>query len=224
MKKAAGVFLKSLVFLCIIFMAVYLNRTGLLQNALDRIDRLGHWGPLAFIFIYTVTCIFFVPSFIFTFASGVLFGFWKGVLLSLIGTGLGSVGAFLTGRYLARNRVKRVFASNQEFHRLNAAIRKKGWKIVLLARLSPVFPFLIGNYAFGLTPLRPWHYMFASMTGSIPSASVYTYAGTVTGSLAVTLNGRERSPAEWALLFGGLLVTLALALYLKRVAQKALED
>ena len=85
----------------------------------------------------------FVPSFLFTFSSGALFGLWKGFLLSVIGTGLGSLSAFWIGRYLARSWVAKRAGASPEFQRFLQAISRKGWKVILLARLSPIFPFLI---------------------------------------------------------------------------------
>jgi uncharacterized membrane protein YdjX (TVP38/TMEM64 family) len=206
-------------------LAWYLNRTGLLERTLEWIDSFGTAGMLLFVLIYILTCIFFVPSMIFTFSGGVLFGLWKGATLSLIGTGLGSLGAFLIGRYLAHDFVEKRFASNKEFSRLAHAAQKKGWKIVSLARLSPIFPFAIGNYAFGITRIPALHYLGASMLGTIPSTTVYTYIGTLVGSVAaLSVEGRARTWQEWVFLAGGLVATLVLSYYLRRFAQKSLAE
>ena len=108
---------------------------------------------------------------------------------------------------------------------LDAAIAKKGWKIVSLARLSPIFPFLIGNYAFGTSKISAKAYMFASMLGTIPSVLVYTYIGSIAGGMTeLDLANRERTPVEWALAIGGLIATIVLAWYLKKVAANALKE
>lgn len=201
--------------------AYFLNRSGFLQKTLGWIEGRGAWGPAIFVLVYTLSCIFFVPSFIFTFSGGVLFGIGKGLLLSLAGTGAGSLAAFLIGRYLAREPVEKMIARNPEFQKLAAALRKKGWKVILLARFSPLFPFLIGNYAFGLTPIRASHYLIASVLGTIPSALVYTYLGFITGGFAsFAREGRTRTGSEWLLLIFGLAATLGLAWYLRKFAEK----
>ncbi len=218
MKKAVGRLIFLLVFLGTVFT---LNRFGFLQKTLDWIEGFGAWGPALFVLVYVLSCVFLVPSFVFTFSGGILFGVLKGTLLSLAGTGLGSLAAFLIGRYLAHDFVAGRIAGNPEFERLGTALKKKGWKVILLARFSPVFPFLVGNYAFGVTQIRAFHYFLASIFGSIPSALVYTYLGFVTGDLAqFNLSGRSRTTGEWILLGAGLAATVILAWYLRRLAGK----
>ena len=102
--------------------------------------------------------------------------------------------------------------------------RRKGWKIVVLARLSPVFPFLVGNYFFGLTALPAKNYFAASLLGSIPSTAVYVYLGTLSRDLVLGGSARSRTPAEWILFFAGLAVTAILTIYLRRVARQVLEN
>jgi uncharacterized membrane protein YdjX (TVP38/TMEM64 family) len=225
MKRFVSILLRLVILAGIAGLAWYLNRTGLLERTLQGIESLGSLAPAMFVIVYATTCIFFVPSVVFTFSGGVLFGFWKGAVLSLVGTGLGSVGAFLIGRYLAREFVERNFASNREFSSLARAAKTKGWQIVALARLSPIFPFSIGNYAFGITRIPALHYLGASLLGTIPSTSVYTYVGTLVGDLgALSVRGQDRTWQEWVFLIAGLAATLLLAYYLRRFAQRALAE
>jgi uncharacterized membrane protein YdjX (TVP38/TMEM64 family) len=225
MKRLASILLRSIIVAGIAALAWYLNRTGLLERTLQGIESFGNAGPAIFVLVYATTCIFFVPSIVFTFSGGVLFGFWRGAVLSLVGTGLGSVSAFLIGRYLARAVVEKSFAANREFARLARAAQSGGWKIVALARLSPIFPFSIGNYAFGITRIPALHYLGASLLGTIPSTSVYTYVGTLVGDIgALGVRGRDRTWQEWLFLIAGLAMTMLLAYYLRRFAQKALAE
>jgi uncharacterized membrane protein YdjX (TVP38/TMEM64 family) len=203
--------------------AFFANKYGLLQSTLDWIESSGPAGPFLFLVVYALSCVLFVPSFVFTFSSGILFGVVGGVLLSAVGNGIGSLGAFLIGRYLARDFVERKVSGVGEFQRLSLALKKRGWKVILLARISPVFPFLIGNYAFGTTKIPAGHYLLASVVGTIPSALVYSYLGFVSGDLALLAqDGRQRTPAEWILLAAGLGATVLLAWYLRRLAEKDL--
>jgi uncharacterized membrane protein YdjX (TVP38/TMEM64 family) len=219
-KKVSKIFAAVVFFGCVF----YFNKIGLFQRTLEWIDGLGPWAPAVFVFMYVLTCIFFVPSFVFTFASGILFGLVQGTLLSVLGAGLGSTAAFLIGRMLVQDTVARLFAKNREFNALQEAVKEKGWKIIILARLSPIFPFLVGNYAFGLTRMKAVHYFLATVIGTLPSSTVYVYLGTVTGNLAGVGGARPgRSPAEWALLGVGLIATIALSVYLRSIAAKALK-
>lgn len=218
-------FLKVLALIAVAALIWSVNRSGIFQKTLDWIQTLGVWAAPVFVFLYALSCVCFVPGFIFAVAAGILFGVVKGALLSLAGGGLGAASAFLIGRHLARAPVQRFLEKNREFNAIESAVCVRGWKIIVLARLSPIFPFLIGNYAFGLTRLSVWEYFFASVAGSIPSAFVAAYAGTLLGNLSFLESpGRGRSPADWALLAGGLAATVILSLYLRRVAETALRD
>jgi hypothetical protein len=53
------------------------------------------------------------------------------------------------------------------------AVADEGWKIVLLTRLSPVFPFTLLNSAFGLTRVKLSRYVLASWLGMIPGTVMY---------------------------------------------------
>lgn len=208
-------------FIALIVLAWYLHETKALQNVMARVESFGVWAPVSFLIIYILTCIFFIPSLIFTFSGGVLFGFWKGFALSLAGSGLGSLAAFLIGRYLAHDFVAKRFAQNKTFLQLAEAARKQGWKIVALARLSPVFPFLIGNYAFGTTGIPARHYFGASLLGTIPSTALYTYLGNLLGH-ASSARGGARTWQEWVFLVLGLAATVFFAFYFRRFCQKSL--
>ncbi len=213
-------FLKILVLLAVGAIAFLFNRFGLLQKTLDWIHGFGVLGPCVFILVFAMACVFFVPSIIFTFSGGALFGMGIGVPASLAGITLGSTCAFLIGRYLVRGLVEKFFMENKEFQRLSRALQKKGWKIIILARFSPVFPFWLGNYAFGATRIDAWHYALATAIGSLPSTLLFTYLGFLMHDLSsFQASGRARTPQEWALLGFGLLATVFLAWYLRRVAE-----
>ena len=213
---------KFALFIALLGLAYTANRYGLLQKALDGMNALGPWAAPAFVAVYALTAVLFVPSFVFTFGGGSLFGFW-GIPLALLGTGLGSATAFLIGRTFARGLVAKKFEHHKTFKALDQAIAKKGWQIVALARLSPIFPFSIGNYAFGLTALSMPAYALSSMLGTIPSASAYTYLGMVSGTFASNRN-HERSPLEWGLLIGGLLATILLTRLIQKTAKASLNE
>lgn len=211
--------------LIIAALAYFLNKTGILQKALDWIAAFGPWAPALFLAVYVLTVLFFVPSFVFTFSSGALFGAVAGTVLSALGNALGSALALTAGRYLARDFTAQRFAAHAQFKKIDAAVRKKGWKIILLSRLSPIFPFSIANYALGLTAIPVKDYFLASLAGTLPSAAVYSYLGAITGNLAALGSaGREKTPAEWGLLIVGLAATVGLSVYLKRISQAALAE
>ena len=212
----------SLVLLAALFM-VLVNRYGLLTRALEWIAALGPWGPIAFILVYVVATILLIPGTILTLGAGFLFGVFQGVLVSLTGATLGAGAAFLTGRYLARDWVATKLAANPRFAAIDEAVGREGWKIVLLSRLSPLFPFNLLNYLFGLTRVRFWSYLLASAVGMAPGSLLYVYIGSLAGDLAALGDSKSRSPLQWAFLGVGLLATLAVTVYVTRLARRSLD-
>ena len=201
----------------------FLDVQELIQVALDWISDLGPWGPVFFIVFYILATLLFLPGLIPTMAAGVLFGVIQGTLLVSISSISGATLAFLTGRYLAREWVAAMIRGNQKFEAIDAAVAQEGWKIVGLTRLSPVFPFNLLNYAFGLTQVSLKHYFLASWIGMLPGTVMYVYIGSLAGDLATLgIGERSRTPAEWALYGVGLMATVVLTLYLTRIAQRAL--
>jgi membrane protein DedA with SNARE-associated domain len=86
----------------------------------------------------------------------------------MIGATLGSSLAFLIARYLLRERIKRALHKRPKFKAVDEAVSEDGWRIVLLLRLSPLVPFNLQNYFFGITEIKFWQYMVATFVGIIP--------------------------------------------------------
>jgi uncharacterized membrane protein YdjX (TVP38/TMEM64 family) len=207
----------------LLLITYFLDIQELFQVALTWISDLGPWGPVFFIVLYILATVLFLPGLIPTMAAGLLFGVLQGTLLVSISSISGATLAFLIGRYLAREWVAGMIQGNSKFEAIDVAVAKEGWKIVGLTRLSPVFPFNLLNYAFGLTQVSLKDYFLASWIGMLPGTVMYVYIGSLAGDLATLGSGeRSRTPAEWALYGVGLLATVVLTLYITRIAQRAL--
>src|SRR6266404_4657171 len=196
-----------------------------LTNALDWIRGLGALAPVAFIAIYIVACVAFLPGSILTIGAGVIFGVVRGSIYVSIAATLGATAAFLVGRYFARDWVARKLEGNAKFKAIDEAVGREGWKIVLLTRLSPVFPFNLLNYAYGLTRVTLRDYVFASWMGMIPGTILYVYIGSISGDLAragTASGGGARTPAGWALDAVGFIATVAVVVYVTRIGSRAL--
>jgi uncharacterized membrane protein YdjX (TVP38/TMEM64 family) len=203
--------------------AQYFNVQELLMRALDGIAGLGAWGPLLFIAIYILACVVFLPGSVLTLGAGVLFGLFAGSVIVSIASTLGATAAFIVGRYFARDWVAKKIEGNPGFKAIDDAVAKEGWKIVGLTRLSPVFPFNLLNYAYGLTKVSLRDYFFASWMGMLPGTVMYVYIGSVVGDLArLSAGGRTRTTAEWALYIVGFVATVTVTIYVTRVARAAL--
>lgn len=201
------------------------NPQQLLRDALAWVQGLGPLAAIAFIAIYIIATVAFLPGSVLTLGAGVLFGPIWGTIYVFIGSTLGATAAFLVGRYLARNWVLKKIEGNTKFRAIDEAVGREGFKIVLLTRLSPVFPFNLLNYAFGVTGVALRDYFFASV-GMIPGTLLYVYIGSLAGNLATLGAGDQQANpyAQWAIRIIGFAATVAVTLYVTRIARKALEE
>ncbi len=192
-----------------------------LKQGLDEIAALGPWSVIIFIGLYVIATVLFIPGSVLTLGAGALFGVAWGSIYVSIGSTLGATAAFLIGRYLARDAVTRKIGTNARFAAIDHAVGSQGWKIVGLTRLSPMFPFTLLNYAFGLTRVKLSHYVVASWVGMMPGTVMYVYLG----SLAKAATGdRTRTAGEWVLYSVGLLATILVTLFVTRLAKQALAN
>ncbi len=194
-----------------------------LRSALEWVAGLGVWGPALVVVFYIVGAVFMLPGSVLTIGAGVLFGVVWGTVTVSIASTLGAGAAFLVGRTLARDWVARKVSANPKFAAIDDAVGREGFKIVLLTRLSPVFPFNLLNYAYGLTKVPFWKYILASWIGMLPGTLMYVYVGAAVGSLATaTAERRARGPLETVAFYAGLAVAVAVAVVVTRIARKAL--
>jgi uncharacterized membrane protein YdjX (TVP38/TMEM64 family) len=215
----------ALVVAVVLAAAYYFDAASQLKAVLDWIAQLGPWAPVLFIVLYVVVTILLMPGSILTLGAGVVFGVVRGSIVVSIAATLGATSAFLIGRYLARDWVARRIAGNEKFAAVDRAVAAEGWKIVGLTRLSPVFPFNLLNYAFSVTQVSLRDYFFASWIGMMPGTVMYVYIGSLAGDVAALGAGeRTRTSAEWALYVVGLLATVAVTVFVTRVARRALRD
>ena len=196
-----------------------------LVNALDWIDSLGPIAPIAFIVLYVIVTVAFIPASIVTLGAGVVFGVIQGSLYVFIGAMLGAAAAFLVGRYVARDWVGNKIAGNAKFKAIDEAIANEGSKIIFLIRLSPAFPFNLLNYALGLTKVSLKDYVLGT-TGILPGTIMYVYLGSLAGNLATLGAGDTPSnpTITWAIRIIAFIATVAVTVYVTRIARKALQE
>jgi len=196
-----------------------------LREALTWVRGLGAVGPAVFVGMFILACVLFLPGSIFALGGGVLFGATWGSVYVAIGGTTGAVCAFLVGRYLARDWVRQKVAEHESFAAIDRAVGREGWKIVGLTRLSPLFPFNLLNYAFGLTSVSLRDYFLASAVVLTAWAIVCAYLGAPAGDLMeLGHDGRARTSAEWAVLVVGLVAAIAAVAYVTRIARRALQE
>jgi uncharacterized membrane protein YdjX (TVP38/TMEM64 family) len=187
------------------------------------IDGLGAAGPIAFVAGYALGVVAFLPGAALTLVGGGIFGVVEGTALVFVAAVLGSTLAFLIARYVARDFVAARIAGNAQFAAIDRAIGQQGRKIVFLLRLSPVFPFSLGNYALGLTRVRLADYLVGA-AGMLPGTFLYVYLGSLAGDVASAAASGRADAGKTALTFVGLAATALVTVLVTRIARRALAD
>jgi len=194
-----------------------------LSQFLAWVQRIGPWGAVLLGAAYIPAALLFVPGSLLTLGAGFALGVGLGTVAVSIGSTLGASAAFLAGRTLARGFIEAKISHNPRFRAIDQAVKHEGFKIVLLTRLSPVFPFNLLNYAFGLTPVSLRDYFLASWLGMLPGTVMYVYLGSAAKNLADLAAGKALGETGQQVLFGvGLLATVAVTVAVTRVAKRAL--
>jgi uncharacterized membrane protein YdjX (TVP38/TMEM64 family) len=183
----------------------------------DRLAGLGPWGAVLFAIVFVAGVVALVPGSIFTIASGVAYGFW-GVPLSIAAATTGATLAFLVGRHLARERVCAWVSRRPRLDAVVRAVNEEGWKVVGLLRLSPLVPFNVENYLFGVTHIPFRQYVAATLVGITPGTFLNVYVGTLGHAGA-----SERGPLQWTFFGVGMAASVALVWLVGRKAKQHME-
>lgn len=181
--------------------------------------NLGAFGFILFVVVYALATVLFLPGWPLTIGVGLAFGLIEGTAAVSLGSIIGASLAFLIARFFARDQIEKLTARNERFANIDRAIGRDGAKLIFLLRLSPVVPFNLSNYFYGITAVRFWPYFFASWSGMLPGTVLYVYLGTI-GKAATS--GGGQSVWKWIALGAGLLATLVVTIWVSRIAKRAL--
>jgi len=196
-----------------------------LRNFNDWVGQMGVVGIFIFIIVYAVATVLLAPGSVLTIGTGFAFGLWKGFVAVSAGSTLGAALAFLVARFIARDKIEAIAQRNEKFRRIDNAIGKRGAKLILLLRLSPVIPFNLSNYFYGLTGVRFWPYVLASWIGMMPGTFLYVYIGTAGKAAASAAAGGEAMKhgwQYWTFMSVGLVATIIVTIWVTKIARNAL--
>jgi uncharacterized membrane protein YdjX (TVP38/TMEM64 family) len=174
----------------------------------EAVRAAGAWGPLALVALDAVVVPCFLPSTLVTVLAAALYGAAAGAGIALAGLALGMATPFLLARRFGTRVLPERWRDGDAARKLQDRIAAEGWKIVLVVRLVPINPFPLMNYLFGLTAIRFWPYLAASVAGVAPITAVYAFlaasaAGMASGEVAV----------DWRILAGLCVASAALACF-----------
>lgn len=176
---------------------------------------LGLWGTAIFAGAFIAATLVLAPDWPLAIAAGMIYGAWA-IPIILSAAIVAASLAFFAARYLARGKVRAVLAKKRSFAAVDEAVAEEGWKIVVLLRLSPLVPFNIQNYLFGVTSIPFPHYVAATSVGIIPGTALFVYLG--------SLGNASGGPLEWAFFGIGLVATIFVAFLVTRKARAKLAE
>jgi uncharacterized membrane protein YdjX (TVP38/TMEM64 family) len=184
---------------------------------------LGIWGGVVFAGVYILGTVLLVPGAPLSLAAGLAFGIGWGLLLVLVSATLGATLAFLVARYLVHDRVADMANRSPTFTAVTGAVSAEGWKVVALLRLSPLIPFNLQNYFYGVTDITLWHYVPATLVGILPGALLYVYLGAAGKAVLGHRGGSSGGGTlHWSLFAAGLVATIIVIVLVTRKAKAIL--
>jgi len=195
------------------------NPQQVLQEVVSSVEGMGPLGPLYFGAVYTLAEVLAVPAIPLTTSAGYLFGTAQGTAVVLLSASVAAAISFVIGRTLLRSKVEEMLESQPKFAKLDKAIEKDGFKLMVLLRLSPIFPFALSNYLYGASSVGFWEYFFGTLLGFTPGTIAYVYTGQVGKAFA---GGGAHEP--WYVYAGGFVVLLGLVKTLADVATGIIDE
>lgn len=183
-------------------------------------DGAGPWGPLVYMLAYALAVVLLVPGWLLALSAGFAYGPW-GVPLAVSAATAGASISFLIGRYLAGEWLRRLTQRRLLLRAVEGAVVDGGWRFIGLIRLSPLLPFNLLNYYFGITRVSFLQYLPGTFVGILPGTSVNVLLASA--GYAYTLGGM-RHPLKLAMLGVGIVVTAVVCRSIMVRVQNGLRD
>ncbi len=121
---------------------------------------------IAFQIIQIIICI--IPGQWLQLAAGIAWGFWIGLLLSLIGALFGSILTYFLAKYLGTDDLRLIFGQDKLDQLTEKLDSKAGITAVFLIYLIPGLPKDLCNYAAGVSQIKLKPFLIVSMVGRTP--------------------------------------------------------
>mmetsp|Transcript_35574 Transcript_35574/g.52149 ORF Transcript_35574/g.52149 Transcript_35574/m.52149 type:complete len:438 (+) Transcript_35574:181-1494(+) len=197
------------------------NPTETLQSVTTQVQSMGNLGLVYFGVVYTVAEILAIPAIPLTASAGYLFGVTGGTAVVLLSASVAAAVSFIIGRTLLRGYVESMLDEYPKFRKIDGAIGREGFKLMLLLRLSPIFPFALSNYLYGATSVKFWPYFWGTMLGFAPGTLAYVYAGEVGKALTLPGSGEVQ---PWYVYAGGLALVCGILKVVADVATGVIDN
>lgn len=219
-----------------LFLFTQIDIRKLIVSGAQWIKDLGWKGMFLYGSLYFLLGVFSLPASLITISAGFLFGLFPGILIANLGSTLGAAVMFFLGRFLFRDFVERQVEKSGFLKNFDTLMEKRGFKIVVLARLAIFMPYGILNYAFSATKIPLRTFVLGSMLGMLPGSILYILIGTSIENLSDLLvlsnkpsdlaNSSDQNFRFWYFAFMGvgILAMFILLYYLGKIATLSLKD
>jgi len=159
-----------------------LKQSGMLGILIDseqlksRVVALGYAGPVMIMSLMAVAIIINpIPSAPIALAAGAVFGHTWGTIYVVAGATTGAVGAFSIARMLGYETLCKMLGKKPELGWLGS--QNMLTLIVLVSRFVPFISFDLVSYGAGLTPIKFWRFVVATLIGLIPASFLLAHFG-----------------------------------------------
>ena len=193
---------------------------------IEWFDELGPLSSVVYCLVVSLAIVLVLPTPILKVGAGALFPYWLAVLVNFVASLIGGLIAFLLGRWLFRDYISQIVASDERLVKLESAINEEAMQISVLVRLSPLLPDELLNYVMSSSPVSV-RVFFLSNLSSIVYSLAYAYFGLAAGKLVFSgegMDGFAKSPAGTILLIIGVIASILVTVVIARVTKKAVNN
>ncbi len=197
----------------------------ILARVQEQVMHWGAWSAICYPLLYACCNVLLLPGGFLSIGGGFFFGLWWGFLIILVGNVGGAAISFYISRWIGNRWLRHRLMQNATLEALEPAVKREGWKIILLSQLHPLFPTSLLNYLYGLTTIRFRTCMLWVAVGQAPGLFLYAYLGTL-GQLGLNLVRGKSHPRgiEYLVWGGGLLTSVIILVLLGRIALRLLKE
>jgi len=193
---------------------------------LENIDNLSFFfntgiGIFSFVCIYIFIVLLILPASWLSLLSGFLYGSYLGSIIVFISAFIGASVAFFISKRFFSKKLKNLFNRYPKLSVMEKVVEKGGLKLIFLARLSPIFPFSILNYFYGLNNIK-FRDFSLGLLGIIPGTFLYCSIGSLAKSLQELKN--VQSPNNLYMTIIGVVSTFLVVYFLAKYSREYFEN
>ncbi|MCI7260275.1 MAG: TVP38/TMEM64 family protein [Selenomonas sp.] len=151
---------------------------GDIEETASFIASFGYWAILfSFLLTLFVNALGFPPAIIFSTANTLIFGIFWGIVLSVAAETVGVTFSFILLRFFFRGTAQKIINKNKTLANIDKYSGKRGFAVMLIARMVPYFPSIMLNAIGALSAMRLSDYVIASLIGKVPSTGIEAIIG-----------------------------------------------